>query len=108
MPNAKLARRIHAHLHDNLVATEDLALLTLREAHALNSQADDAHPMVMPRNAGHALSLDALDAAQLFSPGLTRTAALDALGQLASGAPAIDWDRILDPYGVDTTAGATT
>ncbi|MET9776250.1 hypothetical protein ABZ023_18650 [Streptomyces sp. NPDC006367] len=109
MPNAKLARRVHAHLHDNLAATEeDLALVTLRVARDLNGQADDAHPMAMPRNAGHALSLDALDTAQLFSPGLTRTAALDALGQLASGAPAIDWDTILDPYGVDSTTGATT
>ncbi|MGW2657020.1 hypothetical protein ACWC1D_25610 [Streptomyces sp. NPDC001478] len=108
MPNAKLARLVHAHLHDNHAATEDLALVTLREARTLNDQAGDAHPMPTPQNAAHALSLDALDTAQLFSPGLTCTAALDALDQLANGAPSIDWDTVLDPYGVDATTGATT
>lgn len=108
MPNTTLARRVHAHLHHDLTATEDLALVTLREARALNCQADDGHAKSTPQHAGHALSLDALDAAQLFSPGLTRAAALDALGQLANGAGAIDWDTIFDPYGLDTATAATT
>ncbi|MEW2497457.1 hypothetical protein AB0942_28555 [Streptomyces nodosus] len=107
MPNTTLARRVHAQLHDDLTTTEDLALVTLREARALNGHADDEHAHAMPQHAGHALSLDALDAAQLFSPDLTRAAALDALGQLANGADAIDWDAILDPYGLDTAMGAT-
>ncbi|MFF5019453.1 hypothetical protein [Streptomyces sp. NPDC001165] len=108
MPNTTLARRVHAHLHDDVTATEDLALLTLREARALNGQADGGQAKATPQQASHALSLDALDAAQLFSPGLTRAATLDALDQLANGADAIDWDAILDPYGLDTAMAATT
>ncbi|HWU12206.1 MAG TPA: hypothetical protein VN520_38670 [Streptomyces sp.] len=108
MPNTKLARRIHAHLHDDLTATEDLALTTVREARSLNGQADEGHAKATAQHAGQALSLDALDASQLFSPGLTRAATLEAFGQLANGADAIDWDAILDPYGMDTAVVAGT
>ncbi|MEV5279841.1 hypothetical protein ACFYMW_26255 [Streptomyces sp. NPDC006692] len=110
MPNTNLARRIHARLHDALAGTEDLAQATVREAHSLDGQADDGHTMATSQHASQALSLDPLDATQLFSPGLTRAATLEALSQLANGADAIDWDAILDPYGMDTscTAAAST
>ncbi|MEE1741214.1 hypothetical protein PUR49_32605 [Streptomyces sp. BE147] len=107
MPNTNLARRIHARLYEGLAGTEDLALTTVREAHSLDGQSDDGHTIATSQHASQALSLDPLDAAQLFSPGLTRAAALEALSQLANGADAIDWDTILDPYGLDTASTAT-
>lgn len=104
MPNAPLARRVHAHLRDDLTPPEDLAVLTLREARAIDGQADETHVTDAQQRASHALNLDALDAAQLFTSDLTRSAALDALDQLANGADFINWDAILDPYGLDTVA----
>lgn len=110
MPNTNLARRIHARLYDAVAGTEDLTLATVREVHSLDGQTDDGRTMATWQHASQALSLDPLDASQLFSPGLTRAAILEALSQLANGADAIDWDAILDPYGMDTSssAGAST
>ncbi|WP_331762457.1 hypothetical protein OG612_45450 (plasmid) [Streptomyces sp. NBC_01527] len=109
MPNAQLARRMHddldrqlsaapAELPDRILAF-DLVAPALREVGAA-MPTDRPEPADLESAASRALSLDDLDAIQLFNPALAPNAVLDALQQLADGADLIDWDAIVDPYGL--------